>query len=341
MNESLNPSARYRILFLGTPAFAIPGLDALIRHPRITVGAVLTQPDRPAGRGGTLTPSPVKHVALRHSIPVLQPERVRKELPAVLKELEGLGPFDIGVVIAFGQILPQPFLDFPRRGCVNVHASLLPRWRGAAPLHRALMAGDSETGVCLMQMDAGLDTGGVFAERRCSIAAKETLGSLHDRVAQLGADLLYSSILSIIDGQLMPRAQPSAGVTYAHKLTNEETELIWTDTAESLERKIRALNPSPGAFTLVHGKRLKIFDAEVRPATDDLPVGTLVVQSTLKGEPPQECSVRCGSGSLFLQQVQLEGKKRMGIAELLRGTSLPNRVILPHSRGPAQGAVLG
>lgn len=305
------------VIFFGTPDFAVPGLLALISTPGVTVKCVVTQPDKPAGRGGSIQASPVKRVAETHSIPVLQPRSIRKELPEFLEKLSTLGRFDIGVVIAFGQILPVEVLTFPRAGCVNVHASLLPRWRGAAPIHRAILAGDSETGVCLMDMEVGLDTGGVFATGVTTIQNSDTVGTLHDRLSELGASLLRENITKIVAKELPLIPQPTEGVTYASKISSEEARIDWRKSSQEIDRQVRAFNPYPGAYTLWQKKRLKILEGES--------IGDVESQ-TPSGEPGQITSAHSGrleivtgAGVYRVTSLQLEGKRRVPVSEFLNG----------------------
>lgn len=307
-------------LFFGTPQFSVPTLEALCTAPHIKVSAVITQPDRPTGRGGIVTPPPIKLCAERHAIPVFQPTSLRKEFARLVPELIALGPFDLGIVIAFGQILPAEVLTFPKAGCVNIHASLLPRWRGAAPIQRAIEAGDSETGVCLMQMDAGLDTGAVFSRSHTPILETDTYETIHDKLSHNGAELLLRDIQSIVSGELQATPQPAEGITYAKKITSEEIRIDWSHDARAIQRKIRALYPSPGCYCILEGKRLKILKAqpvENLSRSDDSPGTVLQALS-------DTVTVQCGSGALRLEEVQLEGKKRMIIQEFLRGSPLTN-----------------
>jgi methionyl-tRNA formyltransferase len=264
----------------------------------------------------------VKVLALENNLPILQPTSLRKQLPEVLEQLSALGPFDVGVVIAFGQILPREILEIPRCGCINIHASLLPRWRGAAPIQRAIAAGDKETGVCLMQMDTGLDTGAVFCEKRLLIRPNDTAGSLHDALAALGASLLVSELEGIVSGSLRASPQPLDGVTYAAKISSEECRIDWNKTSDELALVVRALSPSPAAFSLWRGKRLKIISAHSTPSTTVATAGTIVQASNGKLE------VGCSSGTLVIDELQLEGKKRMTTEEFLRGTGLTEGEIL-------------
>ena len=246
-----------RVVFAGTPEFSVPVLQALLgsRHP---VVGVYTQPDRPSGRGRKLTPSPVKQLALQHGIPVFQPASLRDA--DAQRQLAALEP-ELMVVVAYGLILPQAVLDLPARGCVNLHASILPRWRGAAPIQRAILAGDQESGVCLMQMEAGLDSGPVLAELRTPITADDTGGTLHDRLSRLAAELLAEQLDALAQDRLQPQSQDETLVTYADKLDKSEAVIDWGQDAAQLERKVRAFNPWPVAQTSYEGKALRIWDA--------------------------------------------------------------------------------
>ncbi len=314
------PHPDIKVIFFGTPDFSVPTLTSLLSTKSVKVLAVVTQPDRPAGRGQQPMSSPIKQLALQHRLPILQPENIRADTNSFLKSLEPLGSIDLNVVIAFGQILPIKVLNFPRSGSVNIHASLLPRWRGAAPIQRAIMAGDSETGVCLMQMEKGLDTGPVFASARVPIEADDDFGTLHDKLSKLGAELLTQNIAAIAAGILSPTPQPDSGVTYAKKVENSESEIIWLKPATELSNLIRGLSPMPGAYTLIEDKRLKILGARVTGPWIDSnqppSPGTIVrLENDL-------LEVQCGDGVLALEHVQLEGKKRIGIGEFLKGFKL-------------------
>lgn len=309
------------ILFFGTPSFSLPCLEALLDMPCVTVKAVVTQPDRPAGRGGELRASPVKELALARGIHVLQPLSLRKDLSSFTSEAARLGPFDVGVVIAFGQILPRAVLDMPRRGCINIHASLLPRWRGAAPIQRAIEAGDAETGVCLMQMEEGLDTGAVFSRATIPISARDNAQSLHDSLAALGASLLKQNLLAIVQGSLPAVPQEAAGVVYAHKVQAHEGLIDWSSDVEIIARRVRALAPHPGCHTFWRGQRLKILAALARPQAAS--------SATAKPQPGEvlcatggALTIACGTGELCITQLQLAGKRQMSTEEFLRGTAV-------------------
>jgi methionyl-tRNA formyltransferase len=296
-----------RIVFAGTPAFAVPSLRTA--HARQEVVAVYTQPDRPAGRGRGLAASPVKLEAMQRGIPVLQPVSLRKK--AAQDALRELAP-DLLVVVAYGLILPQAVLDIPRFGCWNVHASLLPRWRGAAPIQRAIEAGDSQTGVCLMQMEAGLDTGPVLLSQSTPIGAEETGGQLHDRLAELGAQVLGDGLGLLRAGiRPLPQAQPEQGVAYAHKLDKAEARLDWALPAQTLARKVRAFNPWPVAEAQVAGERLRILGAIALPLEHQAAPGTLLAAGK------QGLDIACGEGVLRLRVIQREGGKAITVADYL------------------------
>lgn len=309
----------YRILFMGTPDFAVPGLKELHQHPEIEVVAVVTQPDRPGGRGKQLLPPPVKLTASSCNIPVIQPESIKKNYPGFLESVKPYLPIDIAVVIAFGQILPLQMIQLPRKGCLNIHASLLPRWRGAAPIQRSLLEGDRETGVCLMQIEEGLDSGPVFARASHIVRSDETAASLHDILAELGAGLLKTHIVPVIKGDLLSEPQAEEGVTYARKIEKAEAQIDWNESAIRIERQIRGFNPYPAALTSLGGKRLKIFSAKVKkPLQRQQGVpGEVVLVNRFSFE------VWCGEGSILsVTEVQIEGKKRMGAEEFLKGVTL-------------------
>ncbi|GAB4495247.1 MAG: methionyl-tRNA formyltransferase [Anaerolineales bacterium] len=296
-----------RIVFMGSPDFALPTLRALAAH--YTVVGVVTQPDRAAGRGRKLTPPPVKTLAQELGIPLIQPVRLKEA--AAWEQLQTWQP-DVIVVAAFGQILRQNVLDLPRFGCINVHASLLPRWRGAAPIQAAILAGDSETGVTIMQMDAGLDTGAMLRKQAVAIGEHETGGELFNRLAQLGADLLLQTLPDYLDGKITPQPQENALATYAPRLEKSSGLLNFALPAVELARQVRAFNPWPGAFTLWEGNPLKIHRAHAAPAPLPLEAGTPVTVDNLPG-------FAASPGILVLDEVQLPGKKAIAAADFLRG----------------------
>ncbi|MES2481478.1 MAG: methionyl-tRNA formyltransferase [Pseudomonadota bacterium] len=307
-----------RVAFAGTPEFARTALEAL-HGAGYEIALVLTQPDRPAGRGMKLAPSPVKQFAQVHGIPVAQPRSLRldgryPEDAAAAAQAIAAARAEVMVVAAYGLILPQWVLDAPPLGCLNIHASLLPRWRGAAPIHRAIEAGDAETGVTIMQMDAGLDTGDMLLMERLPIGPRDTTAVLHDRLAALGARLVVTALEQAAHGQGKPVPQPAEGVTYAHKIEKAEAAIDWSLPAASLERRIRAFNPFPGAVTALAGETIKVWDAQV--TTDAAPAGA---PGAVLAVSDAGIDVVCGSGVLRLTQLQRPGGKRLAAAQFLHG----------------------
>ena len=297
-----------RIVFAGTPEFSVPCLAAC-RASGAEVVAVYTQPDRPAGRGRKLTPSPVKQAALDAGIPVEQPESLKD---ADARERLATYAPDLMVVVAYGLILPRKVLAIPRLGCWNVHASLLPRWRGAAPIQRAILAGDAESGVDLMQMEAGLDTGPVLLERRTPITADDTGGSLHDRLSVLGADVLAEGLRRVMAGEtLTATPQPDAGVTYAHKLDKAEALLDFTRPAIALERQVRAFDPWPVAEGEIAGERVRVWAARAIGNVPGAAPGTVLAASR------DGIDIACGNGALRVTAIQRAGGKRISAADYL------------------------
>ena len=299
------------LIFAGTPAFAVPALEALLRAGH-TVRAVYTQPDRPAGRGRKLAASPVKQCAQTHGIKVRQPEKISGEE----KNLRADAP-DAMIVIAYGLLLPPSILAIPRLGCLNVHASLLPRWRGAAPIPRAIEAGDTETGVSIMQMETGLDTGPVLAEAHTPIHAADTAQTLHDCLARLGADTLVATLERLARGAVTPRPQDSTQACYARKLSKEEARLDWSQPADVLHRRIRALNPWPVAATRWRGKTLRLW--EVGPLEAHASPGA---PGTIARADASGIHVRTGHGMLMLTRLQAEGGKILAVGDFLNGHKL-------------------
>ncbi|NLE43337.1 MAG: methionyl-tRNA formyltransferase [Chloroflexi bacterium] len=297
-----------RVVFIGTPQFAAPSLDALL-HSTYVVG-VITQPDRPAGRGRQVVAPPVKELAVQYGVPVSQPESINSM--GAIEQLARWQP-DVIVVVAFGQILRRPVLQMPRYGCINVHASLLPRWRGAAPIAAAILAGDAETGVTIMRMDEGLDTGPILVQKETAIGERETRLDLEKRLAHLGSELLVQALPRYIAGDLIPRPQPDEGMTYAPQLRKADGRLDWTQPAIELGRQIRAFTPWPGVFTTYRGIRLKLLRARVIPDLHiDAPPGTVVALD-------DGVAVSTGEGALCLEEVQLASKRPMDIATFLCG----------------------
>lgn len=308
-----------RVLFLGTPDFAVPTLKVLLEMGDVEVVGVVTQPDKEAGRGKQVRPSPIKKLAVENNLRILQPKSIRKNLASFLEELKKLEPIDIGVVVAFGQILPEGFLNFPRCGCLNVHASLLPRWRGAAPIHRALLAGDQKTGVCLIRLVEELDAGPIYSESTVSIRDEDNVGTLHDKLAVIGAELLQETLPGILTGQIAPEEQPEEGVTYARKIEKTEGQIDWQNDAESIARQVRGFSPFPAAFTRLVDKRFKILAASAR---EDSVSSEQAAPGTILHADKVLCEVKCGTGTLRLERVQLEGKRAMEIEEFLCGANL-------------------
>ena len=299
--------APLRLVFAGTPEFAAPHLRACLAE-NVEIAAVYTQPDRPAGRGRTLAASPVKQAALAAGLVVEQPESLKS--PDAKARLRELNP-DLLVVVAYGLILPRAVLAVPRLGCWNVHASLLPRWRGAAPIQRAILAGDTQTGVCLMRMEAGLDTGPVMLRREIDIAADDTGGSLHDKLAVLGAQALGEGLRRTLAGEtLTALPQPEAGITYAHKLEKSEARLDWNESAIVLERKVRAFDPWPVAEADLAGERVRVWGAQAMPGNGASPGA--VIAATKHG-----IDVACGEGVLRVTRLQRAGGRVVTAADYL------------------------
>jgi len=307
-----------RVLFAGTPAFALASLDALLAAG-VRPLAVYTQPDRPAGRGRVLTPGPVKVRAQGEAIPVRQPRTLRD--PDAQAALAALEP-DLLIVAAYGLLLPQAVLDIPRYGCVNVHASLLPRWRGASPIQAAILAGDTETGVSLMRIDAGLDSGPVYARRAIRIGAADTAGNLHDRLAELGGALLCDNLPGLLEGRLEPVPQDAARVTHAGKFSPADAVLDWARPAAALERQVRAFNPVPGARFDLDGETIKCWRASVRRCDGHVPGH--VLDAGRHG-----IDIACGGDALRLLEVQRPGRRRVGAAELAAQLPLSGRTLTP------------
>ncbi len=322
-----------RVIFAGTPEFARTALDCLLAAG-IEVPLILTQPDRPAGRGMKVQASSVKQLALTHGIALVQPQGLRLDgkFPvdaAVAKAAIESAGADAVVVAAYGLILPLWLLHLPPLGCLNIHASLLPRWRGAAPIHRAIEAGDSETGVTIMQMDAGLDTGAMLLTRRLSIAATDTTAGLHDPLASMGGELIVEALRQAAAGRLNPQPQPTVGVTYAQKIGKAEAVLDWRQPAAVLERKIRAFDPFPGASTSVEGEPIKLWRSEVE-ATSVQPAN---LPGTVLAVDGSGITVACGEGVLRLTELQRAGGKRLAVADFLRGFSVLPGAVLGESAG--------
>jgi methionyl-tRNA formyltransferase len=309
-----------RIVFIGTGEIGVPVLRSLSQSEEHELLGVVTQPDKPAGRAQRIEAPPIKAALAGSTLPILQPTRIKSE--AAVEEIRALAP-DVIVVMAYGQILPRSVLEIPRVACLNLHASLLPRHRGAAPIQAAIVAGDRESGITVMYMSEGLDTGDILLHARLEIAADETGGSLHDRLAQLAPDALHDALGQLQRGSAPRIPQDASKATYAPKLEREHGRIDWTESAALLERKIRAFNPWPGAFTLLRDaagrdRKLKVFSATVVPSRQAAPGEILQSHGAI--------AITAGDGALSLGEVQLEGKRRMSAGEFLRGHSAPLRV---------------
>jgi methionyl-tRNA formyltransferase len=324
-----------RVAFAGTPEFAQTALQHLLDagwQPPL----VLTQPDRPAGRGLKLQASAVKQTALTHRLPVAQPRSLRldgkyaDDARSAREKLAAAQP-DVLVVAAYGLILPQWVLDLPRLGCINIHGSLLPRWRGAAPVQRAIEAGDARTGISIMQMDAGLDTGDILAEHELAIEPDDTSASLSRRLAELGARMIVQTLHDLGRGALPRRPQPTQGVSYAHKIDKAEAAIDWHDSAAAIERRVRAFDPFPGASFALAGESLKLWRAVVRP-------GTMAPPGTVRMDGPDSLVVACGSGALQLLELQRPGGRRQSAAAFLRSATgaLAAGMVLPSAAAVAR-----
>ena len=299
-----------RIVFMGTPEFSVTVLDALVQAGH-EIACVYTQPPRPAGRGQVERPTPVHTRAAAMRVPVRHPKSLRT--PEAQAEFAALDA-DVAIVVAYGLILPQAVLDAPRRGCLNIHASLLPRWRGAAPIQRAIMAGDAETGVCIMQMEAGLDTGPVLLCRAIPIGETQTASDLHDQLARLGAEAIVTALANL--DTLTPEPQPDEGVTYAAKIDKSEARVDWTRPAIEIDRQIRGLSPFPGAWTMIAGKRVKLLACQLAAGAG--PPGSVL----------SDLTIACGQGAITITALQPEGKPRMEAEAYLRGARIAPGVVL-------------
>ncbi len=325
-----------KLIFAGTPEFARVALERLLAAG-FTVPLVLSQPDRPAGRGMKLQASPVKQLALERQIAVAQPRSLRldgkyPDDAAAARDAIEAAQADAMVVAAYGLILPQWVLDAPRLGCLNIHASLLPRWRGAAPIHRAIEAGDAQTGVTIMQMDAGLDTGDMLLIERLPIRADDTTGSLHDRLAELGGRLIVEALEIAACGGLQAQKQPAEGVTYAHKIEKAEAAIDWTAPAETLARRVRAFNPFPGAATALAGEAIKVWSAHAEGES------TSAVPGQVLAADGRGIRVATGRGVLVLTELQRAGGKRLVAADFLRGFALAPGQVLDAAPSPKEAS---
>ena len=323
-----------RLIFAGTPEFARVAL-AQLHAAGHEVALVLSQPDRPAGRGMKLQASAVKQFALAHSLPVAQPRSLRldgkyADDAAAAQQALVAAQADAMVVVAYGLILPQWVLDLPRLGCFNIHASLLPRWRGAAPIHRAIEAGDRETGVTIMQMDAGLDTGDMVRVHALPIAVSDTTATLHDKLAELGGRLMVDALVQAESGTLSPVKQALDGITYAHKIDKSEAAIDWQDSAEQIVRRVRAFNPFPAASATLRGESLKVWAADVLPGQP--PAGAAAGQ--IIAVAPEGLAVAAGHSLVNITSLQRPGGKRLAVAEFLRGFDLQPGMVFERPAAP-------
>lgn len=301
-----------RVIFAGTPQFAASALEALLTHGQAVV-AVLTQPDRPAGRGMQLAASPVKQLALRHGLSVLQPTTLKSA--EIQQQLAGYQA-DVMVVAAYGLLLPPAVLQLPHHGCLNIHASLLPRWRGAAPIQRAILAGDAETGITIMQMDAGLDTGDMLLKRTCPIDTNDTTQTLHDKLAGLGAEAIVEALQQLELGAFKPVTQDDAQATYATKLTKAEAQIDWSKNAAEIERAVRAYNPFPVAVSTCNATPIKVWQASLYGGDVHGEPGTVLAVKK------EGIVVACGQGALCLEVLQRPGAKALPAAQFIQGVAL-------------------
>jgi methionyl-tRNA formyltransferase len=309
---------RLRLAFMGTPDFAVPALHALVEAGH-EVAAVYTQPPRVAGRGQKPRPSPIQETALERGILVRSPTSLKGTAE---QDAFAALSLDAAVVVAYGLLLPKPILTAPRLGCLNIHASLLPRWRGAAPIQRALMAGDAETGISIMQMDEGLDTGPMLLQERIPIEPEDDAGMLHDKLAPMGARLILRALDGLASGALTAQPQPSSGATYAAKLTRDDERLDWRRSAEDLARQVRALSPRPGAWFAMNSDRLKVLAGEVIAETFEVVPGVVL---------DDRLTIACGEQAFRIGRIQRPGRAPMAADEFLRGYQVPQGMVLPSS----------
>lgn len=300
-----------KLVFMGTSIFAVPTLQKIIDSLH-TVAAVVTQPDRPSGRGGKVSFSPVKELALEYNLPIYQPDRIKE--PGAVEQIEGVEP-EIIVVVSYGQIIPASLLHYPQHGCINVHASLLPHYRGAAPIQRALMSGEKETGVTIMYMDEGLDTGDIIMQIQTEISPNMDHGELEAILAEKGADLLIETIALMENGNVKRFPQDNAAATYAQRLTREDEIIDWNQPAWTIHNQLRALSPAPGGYTIIDGIKVKLFNSEVIDKKDKSSVGE-VIKADNEG-----LWIQTGNGVLGVREVQKAGKRRMPVSEFLKGNN--------------------
>ena len=331
MSEAKYPTEKIRLIFMGTPEFSLPGLKALIAAPNLEIVGVFTQPDKPVGRHQVLTPPPVKVLAKQHNLAIFQPEKIKTNTE-IIKSLKP----DLIIVIAYGQIIPPDILALPTYGCLNVHASLLPKYRGAACLNAPILNGDKETGVTVMQMAAGLDTGPILRQAKIKLYGQETLADVHDELSQLGAELLVPTILDFIGGKIKPQVQDEQAATYVKTLNKEDGKIDWTKSATEIERLIRAYNPWPGSYTLIKSggpdqsseKILKILAVKSEPVKiNKYKIGEMFLDNG-------QLLTQCGQDALAILKLQLAGGRPTTATEFLRGHSdIVGKILVPSSNG--------
>lgn len=303
------------VAFFGTPEFSAPSLKALINNPAYNVLLIVTQPDKPVGRGKKVKFSIIKEIAFKNNIPCLQPNNIKKEMTSFNDEFKKHN-IDVAVVLAFGQILPKKLLEIPKYGFINIHASLLPRWRGAAPIQHCILAGDKETGTCLMQMEEGLDTGPYYSSSKIPINQEDDAGIIHDSLSELSAKLIDSDLIKIINKEIAPTIQDDSLSTYASKILKEDEKISWNDSGKKIVNQIRAMSPYPGAYSLLNNKRLKIFKAKFMAEEQSEATGKILNLHKNRLE------IACKDGVIFAYSVQLEGKRKMSIAEFANGSKI-------------------
>lgn len=310
----MTKNKRFKIVYMGTPLFSVPALEALLKGPD-EILAVVTQPDKPRGRGRKILPTPVKEVAIRHGLKLFQPEKVSRE--EFIEEIRRLKP-DLLVVCAFGQILPQRLLDVPGIMPINIHGSLLPKYRGAAPIQRAILNGEKETGITIMRMDAGMDTGPMLLKRTLPINEDTTFGKLSEDMAQLGARALMDALDLLEKGELKEEPQPDEGISYAPPIKKEELKIDWNNTAQRIHCQIRAFDPFPCAYSIYDRQRVRVFSPKIIDLETNKDIPGTVLETLPKG-----IVIQTGKGTLMIQEIQWPGKKRLKVEEFLRGRKIP------------------
>ncbi|MCL4123374.1 UNVERIFIED_CONTAM: hypothetical protein GTU68_025287 [Idotea baltica] len=306
---------KINIAFFGTPEYSLPTLKALYNSDQFNIAAVITQKDKKLGRGQKVRLSAIKKYAKDNNIRIIQPSSIKKNTESFLNTLEGSGEIDLAIVIAYGQILPKEVLNFPKIDCINLHASLLPRWRGAAPIQRAIMAGDSKTGVCIMKMEEGLDTGPVYCKEEIKIEDNDNFETLHNKLSSLSAEILLEKLPDIISAKITATEQDKSGITYAKKITKEDEKINWNNKAVDIQQQISALSPFPGAYALLNNKRIKLFKSEIIDTSSKKEPGELTINK-------DSLYIYCNPGLLKINELQLESKKKMKTSDFLKGNPI-------------------